>query len=247
MSLSWDPNFERQQEKSLLQSCQFLPWCLSPYRQIFSDELSFCCRAVNFLGDIWQPYRAYYINKCIQRVLCSYSSICLMGKQKHSPLPLLESVVLVPRSACRLENAETVRKGFSESPTAPHGTRFPKQPTVDFCIELQCMFGAFLLTLFFWSLLYRKKVLDFYQRACLSGYCSAFAYKPMHCALSSQLNGKCIELVQVPGQSAIFTCCDLPGTTPIKQSSRRNSWSSDGTCFLHGLYSDLLLGQVLAF
>lgn len=73
-------------------------------------------------------------------------------------------------------------------------------------------------------------MLDFYQRACLSGYCSAFAYKPMHCALSSQLNGKCIELVQVPGQSAIFTCCDLPGTTPIKQSSRRNSWSSDGTC-----------------
>lgn len=75
----------------------------------------------------------------------------------------------------------------------------------------------------------RKKVLDFYQRACLSGYCSAFAYKPMHCALSSQLNGKCIELVQVPGQNAIFTSCDLPGTTPIKQSSRRNSWSSDGT------------------
>ncbi|XP_030390160.1 transmembrane protein 94 isoform X2 [Gopherus evgoodei] len=73
----------------------------------------------------------------------------------------------------------------------------------------------------------RKKVLDFYQRACLSGYCSAFAYKPMHCVLSSQLNGKCIELVQVPGQSAIFTSCDLPGTTPIKQSSRRNSWSSD--------------------
>ncbi|XP_072846654.1 transmembrane protein 94 isoform X10 [Pogona vitticeps] len=73
----------------------------------------------------------------------------------------------------------------------------------------------------------RKKVLDFYQRACLSGYCSAFSYKPMHCALSSQLNGKCIELVQVPGQSAIFTSCDLPGTTPIKQNSQRNSWSSD--------------------
>ncbi|XP_058029997.1 transmembrane protein 94 isoform X4 [Ahaetulla prasina] len=73
----------------------------------------------------------------------------------------------------------------------------------------------------------RKKVLDFYQRACLSGYCSAFSYKPMHCALSSLLNGKCIELVQVPGQNAIFTSCDLPGTIPIKQSSRRNSWSSD--------------------
>nr|XP_040124389.1 transmembrane protein 94 isoform X8 [Ictidomys tridecemlineatus] len=73
----------------------------------------------------------------------------------------------------------------------------------------------------------RKKVLDFYQRACLSGYCSAFAYKPMNCALSSQLNGKCIELVQVPGQSSIFTMCELPSTIPIKQNTRRNSWSSD--------------------
>nr|XP_045232624.1 transmembrane protein 94 isoform X2 [Macaca fascicularis] len=73
----------------------------------------------------------------------------------------------------------------------------------------------------------RKKVLDFYQRACLSGYCSAFAYKPMNCALSSQLNGKCIELVQVPGQSSIFTMCELPSTIPIKQSARRSSWSSD--------------------
>ncbi|XP_062937507.1 transmembrane protein 94 isoform X5 [Cynocephalus volans] len=73
----------------------------------------------------------------------------------------------------------------------------------------------------------RKKVLDFYQRACLSGYCSAFAYKPMNCALSSQLNGKCIELVQVPGQSSIFTMCELPSTVPIKQNTRRNSWSSD--------------------
>uniref|UniRef100_A0A4W3GK90 Transmembrane protein 94 n=1 Tax=Callorhinchus milii TaxID=7868 RepID=A0A4W3GK90_CALMI len=73
----------------------------------------------------------------------------------------------------------------------------------------------------------RKKVLDFYQRACLSGYCSAFSYKPMHCTLSSELNGKCIELVQVPGQNAIFTSYDLPGTTPIKHGSRRNSWSSD--------------------
>ncbi|EHB10775.1 hypothetical protein GW7_04468 [Heterocephalus glaber] len=73
----------------------------------------------------------------------------------------------------------------------------------------------------------RKKVLDFYQRACLSGYCSAFAYKPMNCALSSQLNGKCIELVQMPGQSSIFTMCELPSTVPIKQNVRRNSWSSD--------------------
>ncbi|XP_038597863.1 transmembrane protein 94 isoform X1 [Tachyglossus aculeatus] len=73
----------------------------------------------------------------------------------------------------------------------------------------------------------RKKVLDFYQRTCLSGYCSAFAYKPMHCALSTQLNGKCVELTQVPGHSAIFTSCELPGTTPIKHSSRRSSCSSD--------------------
>uniref|UniRef100_A0A7N4NYM0 Transmembrane protein 94 n=1 Tax=Sarcophilus harrisii TaxID=9305 RepID=A0A7N4NYM0_SARHA len=74
----------------------------------------------------------------------------------------------------------------------------------------------------------RKKVLDFYQRACLSGYCSAFAYKPMHCALSSQLNGKCIELMQMPGHGAICSSCELPGTIPIKQNTRRNSWSSDG-------------------
>ncbi|KAM7334585.1 hypothetical protein ACRRTK_007905 [Alexandromys fortis] len=73
----------------------------------------------------------------------------------------------------------------------------------------------------------RKKVLDFYQRACLSGYCSAFAYKPMNCTLSSQLNGKCIELVQVPGQNSIFTMCELPSTVPIKPNIRRNSWSSD--------------------
>uniref|UniRef100_A0A8C1XI78 Transmembrane protein 94 n=1 Tax=Cyprinus carpio TaxID=7962 RepID=A0A8C1XI78_CYPCA len=70
----------------------------------------------------------------------------------------------------------------------------------------------------------RKKVLDFYQRACLSGYCSAFAYKPMQVALSGQLNGKCVELA--PGPS-LFSGVDLPSTTPIKHGSRRNSWSSD--------------------
>ena len=79
----------------------------------------------------------------------------------------------------------------------------------------------------------RKKVLDFYQRACLSGYCSAFAYKPMNCTLSSQLNGKCIELVQVPGQNSIFTMCELPSTIPINQNNRRSSWSSDGTVNFH--------------
>lgn len=51
----------------------------------------------------------------------------------------------------------------------------------------------------------------------------------MSCALSSQLNGKCIELVQVPGQSSFFTVCELPSTVPLKLSTRRNSWSSDGT------------------
>ncbi|XP_030630146.1 transmembrane protein 94 isoform X2 [Chanos chanos] len=70
----------------------------------------------------------------------------------------------------------------------------------------------------------RKKVLDFYQRACLSGYCSAFAYKPMQVALSPQLNGKCVELAPGP---ALFSGVELPNTTPIKHSSRRNSWSSD--------------------
>ncbi|XP_016427783.1 transmembrane protein 94-like isoform X2 [Sinocyclocheilus rhinocerous] len=70
----------------------------------------------------------------------------------------------------------------------------------------------------------RKKVLDFYQRACLSGYCSAFAYKPMQVALSGQLNGKCVELAPGP---TLFSGVELPSTTPIKHGSRRNSWSSD--------------------
>ncbi|KAG9350349.1 hypothetical protein JZ751_026703 [Albula glossodonta] len=70
----------------------------------------------------------------------------------------------------------------------------------------------------------RKKVLDFYQRACLSGYCSAFAYKPMQVSLSPQLNGKCVELAPGP---TLFSGVELPSTTPIKHGSRRNSWSSD--------------------
>uniref|UniRef100_A0A3Q4IG62 Transmembrane protein 94 n=1 Tax=Neolamprologus brichardi TaxID=32507 RepID=A0A3Q4IG62_NEOBR len=69
-----------------------------------------------------------------------------------------------------------------------------------------------------------KKVLDFYQRACLSGYCSAFAYKPMQVSLSSQLNGKCMELAPGP---CLFSGLELPSTTPIKHNSCRNSWSSD--------------------
>ncbi|XP_026207785.1 transmembrane protein 94 isoform X2 [Anabas testudineus] len=70
----------------------------------------------------------------------------------------------------------------------------------------------------------RKKVLDFYQRACLSGYCSAFAYKPMQVSLSSKLNGKCVELAPGP---CLFSGVELPSTTPIKHNSCRNSWSSD--------------------
>uniref|UniRef100_M4AJS8 Transmembrane protein 94 n=1 Tax=Xiphophorus maculatus TaxID=8083 RepID=M4AJS8_XIPMA len=70
----------------------------------------------------------------------------------------------------------------------------------------------------------RKKVLDFYQRACLSGYCSAFSYKPMQVSLSGQLNGKCVELAFGP---CLFSGVELPSTTPIKHNLCRNSWSSD--------------------
>ncbi|XP_040186186.1 transmembrane protein 94 isoform X5 [Rana temporaria] len=73
----------------------------------------------------------------------------------------------------------------------------------------------------------RKKVLDFYQRACLSGYCSAFSYKPMHYSLSPQLHGKCIEMHHAPGHSTIPVSCDLGGTVPLKPSGRHDSWSSD--------------------
>lgn len=72
--------------RSCCQSCQFPLWCLSPYRYIMSDELSFCCHAMNFLGVIWQPYRAYYINKCISRALCSYPSIWWANRNIH-PCP----------------------------------------------------------------------------------------------------------------------------------------------------------------
>ncbi|XP_077481266.1 transmembrane protein 94 isoform X2 [Stigmatopora argus] len=70
----------------------------------------------------------------------------------------------------------------------------------------------------------RKKILDFYQRACLSGYCSAFAYKPMQGSISNQFNGKCVELVSGP---SLFSGLELSLTTPKKLTSSRNSWSSD--------------------
>lgn len=47
----------------------------------------------------------------------------------------------------------------------------------------------------------------------------------MQVTLSPQLNGKCVELAPGP---ALFSGVELPGTTPIKHGSRRNSWSSDG-------------------
>uniref|UniRef100_UPI00358ED6AC endoplasmic reticulum magnesium-transporting P-type ATPase isoform X1 n=1 Tax=Myxine glutinosa TaxID=7769 RepID=UPI00358ED6AC len=74
----------------------------------------------------------------------------------------------------------------------------------------------------------RKKVLDFYQRACLSGYCTAFSYKPMSRTLSRHLNGHCIEL-QV--ENDVSTGLGLPssheGGMSIKLGIRKNSWSSD--------------------
>ncbi|MGH0117033.1 UNVERIFIED_CONTAM: hypothetical protein FKN15_024978 [Acipenser sinensis] len=40
----------------------------------------------------------------------------------------------------------------------------------------------------------RKKVLDFYQRACIAGQCLALSFKPMFHALEPEINGKCIQL-----------------------------------------------------
>eukprot|EP00079_Xenopus_tropicalis_P039646 XP_017953417.1 PREDICTED: transmembrane protein 94 [Xenopus tropicalis] len=73
----------------------------------------------------------------------------------------------------------------------------------------------------------RKKVLDFYQRACLSGYCSAFSYKPMHYSLSPHLHGKCIELLHAPGHSALSAPWDFAGSIAVKPGGRHDSWSSD--------------------
>lgn len=100
-----------------------------------------------------------------------------------------------------------------------------------YCIGLPlfvCCCAGFVSLSHFFS--FRKKVLDFYQRACLSGYCSAFAYKPMQVSMSSQLNGKCVELAKSPG---LFSGVELPCTTPIKHNTCRNSWSSDGTSLEH--------------
>ncbi|XP_068119528.1 endoplasmic reticulum magnesium-transporting P-type ATPase isoform X2 [Hyperolius riggenbachi] len=90
----------------------------------------------------------------------------------------------------------------------------------------------------------RKKVLDFYQRACLSGYCSAFAYKPMHNALSSQLHGKCIEMIHAPGQTSITPSFDLGGTVPLKPAGRLDSWSSDGIGEVAEDFTQALSGQI---
>ncbi|CAH2302414.1 transmembrane 94 isoform X1 [Pelobates cultripes] len=89
----------------------------------------------------------------------------------------------------------------------------------------------------------RKKVLDFYQRACLSGYCSAFSYKPMHYSLSSHLHGKCIELLHAPGQGSLAASCD-PGSTPLKISGRHDSWSSDGIGEVVEDMAQALSGQI---
>lgn len=192
-----------------------------------SDELSCFCHAVNFLGVIWQPYRAYYINKCIRRAPCSYPSIWWANRNIHH-CPCWNTCSCCPAVPAAWRMRKQEGKASSDFLTTLCGRHFSRYMELQHTLsETWHIFANFAC---FFSLPHRKKVLDFYQRACLSGYCSAFAYKPMHCALSSQLNGKCIELVQVLGQSAIFTCCDLPGTTPIKQSSRRNSWSSDGMC-----------------
>uniref|UniRef100_A0A673A9J3 Transmembrane protein 94 n=1 Tax=Sphaeramia orbicularis TaxID=375764 RepID=A0A673A9J3_9TELE len=75
----------------------------------------------------------------------------------------------------------------------------------------------------------RKKVLDFYQRACLSGYCSAFAYKPMQVSLSSQLNGKCVELAPGP---CLFSGLELP--LPPRSRDRRGVERDDCVQALSG-------------
>ncbi|KAM9296341.1 transmembrane protein 94 [Gastrophryne carolinensis] len=91
----------------------------------------------------------------------------------------------------------------------------------------------------------RKKVLDFYQRACLSGYCSAFSYKPMHYSLSPQLHGKCIEIQQSPGHGAFPTSCELGGTFALKPAGRHDSWSSDeGIGEITEDFTQALSGQI---
>ncbi|GAB1297067.1 Transmembrane protein 94 [Apodemus speciosus] len=67
---------------------------------------------------------------------------------------------------------------------------------------------------------------DVVVEACTDFWDGADIY-PLSGSDRKKLNGKCIELVQVPGQNSIFTMCELPSTTPIKPNIRRSSWSSD--------------------
>ncbi|XP_075702067.1 transmembrane protein 94 isoform X2 [Rhinoderma darwinii] len=91
----------------------------------------------------------------------------------------------------------------------------------------------------------RKKVLDFYQRACLSGYCSAFSYKPNHYSLSPQLHGKCIKMQHGLGHSTVSAMCDIGGNTPIKHTGRYDSCSSDeGIGEVTEVFTQAMSGQI---
>lgn len=43
-------------------------------------------------------------------------------------------------------------------------------------------------------ILYRKRVLDFYNRTSLTSYCTAFAYRPLNRSVSNQLSSIYLEL-----------------------------------------------------
>ncbi|KAG9349784.1 hypothetical protein JZ751_026137 [Albula glossodonta] len=44
----------------------------------------------------------------------------------------------------------------------------------------------------------RKKVLDFYQRSCMAGYCLALSFKPILHSQDPEIDGKCVDLTHAP-------------------------------------------------
>ncbi|XP_071496339.1 transmembrane protein 94-like [Diadema antillarum] len=66
----------------------------------------------------------------------------------------------------------------------------------------------------------RKKILDFYQRATLSSYCTSFAYQPMAESIDSRLGDQYIELPGNQKEPPSQPSAEIPGLV-------RSSWDVD--------------------
>ena len=70
-----------------------------------------------------------------------------------------------------------------------------------------------------WMLLvcfvYRKKVMDFYQRATLSSYCSAFSYQPMVESMANYFDDLYLELPRNNNRDSQLSDTEIQGVPGI--------------------------------